>query len=108
MNYYYRRFSNLHVDTQSYLPASRTKAVLVSADTVPAETADLVATGAGKEVNVIDLQGFHAERALHWILFHLRATGHPMARCSKWRRDFTAVKTGHDTNRGKMRGITFI
>lgn len=75
---------------QQYLPASRTEAVFIGADAVPAETADLVAAGAGKEVNVIDLQGLHAERALHWIFFQVRATGHPMERYGKWRRCFSA------------------
>lgn len=80
---------------------------------MPTETADLVATGAGKEVNVIDLQRLHAERALHWILFHLWATGHPMARCGEWRRCFAAEEgAGRDTGeghkgRGQISGITF-
>lgn len=82
---------NFRVCVPPYLPASRTETVLVGADAVPAETANLVAACAGKEVHVIDLQGLHAERALHWILFHLRAMGHPMAQCGKWRR-FTAVE----------------
>lgn len=87
-----------------YLPASGTETVLVGADAVPTETADLVATGAGKEVNVVDLQRLHAERALHWILFHLWATGHPMARCGEWRRCFTAGEGLGVTLEGDTKG----
>lgn len=54
-NSFVGRPSNRHDNTFLYLPASGTEAVLVCADAVPAETTDLVATGAWKEVNVIDL-----------------------------------------------------
>lgn len=69
-----------------YLSACRTETVLVCADAVPAETADLVTTGAGKEVDIINLQWFHAEGALHGVVLHLRATRHPMTQYGgRWR-----------------------
>lgn len=88
---------------QLYLPAGRTEAILVCADAVPAKTTDLIAAGAGKEVDVVYLQGLHAQWALHWVLLHLRATGHPMAQGSKkcrrysagedWAQDWRKTKT---------------
>ncbi len=47
---------------------------------MPAEAADLIAAGAREEVGVINFQCFHAQWALHVVLLHLRAAGHPMAR----------------------------
>ncbi len=47
---------------------------------MPAEAADLIAAGAREEVDVINFQCFHAQWALHEVLLHLRAVGHPMAR----------------------------
>lgn len=62
-----------------HLSAGGAEAVLICADAVPTESADLVATGAGKEVDVIYLQRLHAQRALHGVVLHFRAVGHPMA-----------------------------
>jgi len=61
-----------------YLPAGGAEAVLVGADAVPAESADLVATRAGEEVDVVDLQRLHAQWALHVVavLLNLWAAGH--------------------------------
>lgn len=69
-----------HTWHNSYLPAGRTEAVLVCADAVPAEAADLVATGAGEEVDVVYLQRLHTQGTLHGVILHLRAVGHSMAR----------------------------
>lgn len=62
-----------------YLSAGRAEAILICADAMPTEAADLVATGAGKEVDVINFQWLHAQRALHGVVLHFRAVGHPMA-----------------------------
>lgn len=61
-----------------YLSAGRTKAVLVRPDSMPAEAADLVSTGAGEEVDVVNLQRLHTQRALHGVVLHLRASEHSM------------------------------
>lgn len=63
-----------------HLSAGRAKAILVCADAVPTEAADLVAAGAGEEVNVVDLQRLHAQGALHGVILHFGAMGHPTAR----------------------------
>ena len=65
--------------SRCHLSAGRAEAVLVCADAVPAEATDLVATGAGEEVDVVDLQRLHAQGALHEVVLWLRAVGHPMA-----------------------------
>lgn len=62
-----------------YLSAGWAEAVLVCADAMPAETADLVAAGTREEVDVIDLQRLHTQRALHRVFLQLRATGHLIA-----------------------------
>lgn len=62
-----------------HLSAGRAEAVLVCADAVPTEAADLIAASAGEEVDVINLQRLHAQRALHGVVLHFRAVGHPMA-----------------------------
>lgn len=59
-----------------YLSASRTKSILISADTMPTETADLVATGAREEVDVINLQRLHAKGAFHRVFLSIRAARH--------------------------------
>ena len=66
--------------SSAYLSAGGTEAVLVGADAVPAEAADLVATGAGEEVDVVDLQRLHTQGTLHGVILHLGAVGHSMAR----------------------------
>lgn len=62
-----------------HLSTGGAEAVLVCADAVPTEAADLIAAGAGEEVDVINLQRLHAQRALHGVVLHFRAVGHPMA-----------------------------
>lgn len=62
-----------------HLSAGGAEAVLVCADAVPTEAADLITAGAGEEVDVINLQRLHAQRALHGVVLHFRAVGHPMA-----------------------------
>lgn len=47
---------------------------------MPAEAADLVAAGAGEEVDVVNLQRFHAQWALHGVFFQLGTAGHPIVR----------------------------
>lgn len=59
-----------------YLSASRTKSILVSADTMPTETTNLVATGARKKVDVINFQRLHAKRAFHRVFLSIRAARH--------------------------------
>ncbi|KAK6292302.1 hypothetical protein J4Q44_G00368860, partial [Coregonus suidteri] len=60
------------------LSAGRAEAVLVCADPVPAEAADLVAAGAGEEVDVVYLQRLHTQRTLHGVhILHLWTAGHP-------------------------------
>lgn len=59
-----------------YLSASRTKSILISADTVPTKATNLVATGAREEVDIINLQGLHAKGAFHRIFLHIRAARH--------------------------------
>lgn len=59
-----------------YLSASRTKSILISADTMPTESTDLVATGARKEVDVINLQRLHAKGAFHRVFLSIRAARH--------------------------------
>lgn len=63
-----------------YLSAGRAEAVLICAYAMPAEAADLIAAGAREKVDVINFQWFQAQWALHGVLLHLRAAGHPMAR----------------------------
>lgn len=63
-----------------YLSAGRTEAVLVCAYAMPAKAADLVAAGAGEEIDVINLQWFHAQWALHGVFLQLWTAGHPIAR----------------------------
>lgn len=49
------------------LPAGRAEAILVCADAVPAKTTDLIAAGTREEVEVIHLEGLHAQRTLHHV-----------------------------------------
>lgn len=63
--------------TEVYLSAGGTEAILVRPDSMPAEATDLVSTGAGEEVDVIDLQRLHTQRALHQVVLHPRVPGHP-------------------------------
>ena len=63
--------------TEVYLSAGGTEAVLVRPDSMPAEATDLVSTGAGEEVDVIDLERLHTQRALHQVVLHPRVPGHP-------------------------------
>lgn len=51
-----------------HLSARGTEAVLVCADAMPTEAADLVAAGAGEEVDIVNLQRLHAQRALHGVV----------------------------------------
>lgn len=62
-----------------HLSAGGAEAILVCADAVPTEAADLVATSAGEEIDVINLQRLHAQRALHGVVLHFGAVGHPIA-----------------------------
>lgn len=62
-----------------YLPAGRAEAILICPNAVPAETADLVTTGAREKVDIVYLERFHAQRALHGVFFQLGTTGHPIA-----------------------------
>ena len=62
-----------------YLPAGGAQPVLIGADAVPAEAADLVAACAGEEVDIIDLQRLHAQGALHGVFLQLGSPGHPTA-----------------------------
>lgn len=62
--------------TEFYLSAGRTETVLVCPDSMPAEAADLVSTGAGEEVDVVDLQRFHTQWALHRVVLHVGVPGH--------------------------------
>lgn len=74
-------FSGINfISSFNHLSAGGAEAVLVCADAMPTEAADLVAAGAGEEVDVINLQRLHAQWALHWVVLHFRAVGHPMAR----------------------------
>lgn len=59
-----------------YLSASRTKSILISANTMPTETTDLVATGAREEIDVINFQRLHAKRAFHRVFLSVRAARH--------------------------------
>lgn len=61
-----------------HLSTRRTQPVLICADAVPTEAADLITTGAWEEVDIVDLQRFHAQGALHGVVLHLRAVGHPI------------------------------
>lgn len=63
-----------------HLSAGGAEAVLICADAMPAEAAYLVTTGAREEVDVINLQWLHAQGALHGVVLHLGAVGHPIAR----------------------------
>lgn len=47
---------------------------------MPAKAADLVAAGAGEEVDIVNLQRFHAQWALHGVFFQLGTAGHPIVR----------------------------
>lgn len=67
------------VPSLPHLSTGGAEAVLVCADAMPTKAANLVATGAGEEVDVINLQRLHAQRALHGVVLHFRAVGHPMA-----------------------------
>ena len=73
-------FLCLHISSSPHLSAGGAEAVLVCANAMPTEAADLIAAGAGEEVDVINLQRLHTQRALHGVVLHLRAVGHPMAR----------------------------
>ena len=68
------------MSSSPHLSAGGAEAVFVCADAMPTEAADLIAAGAGEEVDVIDLQRLHAQRTLHGVILHFRAVGHPMAR----------------------------
>lgn len=92
-----------------YLPAGWTEAVLVCPDAMPAETADLVAAGTREEVDVIDLQRLHTQRALHGVFLQLRATGHLIAlvqgrsrQLARTRRNKAGKK--RETQRGEILG----
>lgn len=61
-----------------HLSTCRTQSVLICADAVPTEAADLIAASAREEVDIVDLQRFHAQGALHGVVLHLRAVGHPI------------------------------
>lgn len=65
-----------------HLSAGGTESVLICADAVPAEAAYLVAAGTGEKVDVINLQGLHAQWALHGVLFDVWAARHPTAQWS--------------------------
>ena len=69
----------MSISSSPHFSARGTQAVLICADAVPTEAADLIAAGAGEEVDVINLQWLHAQRALHGVVLHFRAVGHPMA-----------------------------
>ena len=49
-------------------PARRTSAIEILLNVVPAESTDLVSTGAWFEVGVRDINLFQTERTLHFIL----------------------------------------
>lgn len=68
----------MKTSSMPHLSTCRTQPILISADAVPTEAADLIATGAWEEVDIIDLQRFHAQWALHGVVLHLRAVGHPI------------------------------
>lgn len=67
----------MFLSSSPHLSARRTEAILICADAMPTEAADLIAAGAGEEVDVINLQRLHAQRALHGVVLHFRAVGHP-------------------------------
>lgn len=50
------------------LPTRGTEAVLVGTDSMPTKTAYLIAAGAGEEIQIVHLQRFHTQRALHRVL----------------------------------------
>lgn len=72
---------------------------------MPTEAADLVATGAGEEVDVINLQRLHAQWALHWVVLHFRAVGHPMARQGCVLKLITQRKAKKSKNQMRRLGI---
>lgn len=92
-----------------HLSTRGTQAVLVCADAVPTETADLIAAGAREEVDIIDLQRFHAQGALHGVVLHLRAVGHPIVqrgcrlKLSGARQRGNNTKTGLKTRTMKLK-----
>lgn len=49
-------------------PACRTQLVLVGTNSMPAESTNLIAAGAGVEAQVVDLEGFHAERTFGQVI----------------------------------------
>lgn len=50
------------------LPTRRTQSVLVGANAMPAEAADLISARAREEVEVVHLQRLHTQRTLHLLL----------------------------------------
>lgn len=72
----HRGWSVLDNEDEFYLSACRTEAVLIGPDAMPAEAADLISTGAGEEVDIINLQWFHTQRALRWVILHPGALRH--------------------------------
>lgn len=60
-----------------YLSAGGTETILICPYSMPAEAADLVSTGAREEVDIINFQWFHTQRALHRVVLYLRVPGHP-------------------------------
>lgn len=70
--------ATMKTSLMAHLSTRRTQPVLICADAVPTEAADLIAAGAREEVDIIDLQRFHAQGALHGVVLHLRAVGHPI------------------------------
>lgn len=106
----FRRGRSKSLRHHPYLSAGWTEAVLICAYAMPAETADLVAAGTREEVDVINLQRLHTQRALHGVFLQLRATGHLIA---QWyggdhgnspERDPTNLETKQETQRGQSLG----
>lgn len=62
------------------LPTRRTQLVLVGPDPVPAEPADLVATRARVEVQVVHLDRLHAQRTLGRLILAIVERVHPKLR----------------------------
>lgn len=81
--------------TVVYLSAGGTETILICPDSMPAEAADLVSTGAGEEVGVINFQWFHTQRALHRAVPHLGVPGHPTI-SNYWIRQLSQTGQGQE------------
>lgn len=59
-----------------YLSTCRTKPIFISANSMPTKSANLVATGAREKIDIIYLQGLHAERTFHRVFLRIWTARH--------------------------------